>query len=157
MPIRTEKKTKPVFEPPLSAWPDAGVYQLWIVVRRSVRICVGALGMVHFAPGTYVYTGRASRGLRARVCRHAYGAAKPHWHIDYLLIQRGAAVRKVVLASENPADECRVNSRNANGGIAVPHFGASDCRCGCIGHLWRQEPGPTARAKVEKALPLPAK
>jgi hypothetical protein len=31
---------------------------------------VGALGVIHFTEGTYIYTGRAARGLRARVLRH---------------------------------------------------------------------------------------
>jgi hypothetical protein len=64
------KRTGPTFTPALDAWPDAGVYQLWIELRRPVKVCVGALGEIHFARGTYIYTGRASRGLRARVLRH---------------------------------------------------------------------------------------
>lgn len=118
-------------------WPDAGVYQIWIDVPRSVSVRVGALGRLRLSAGTYVYTGRAARGLRARVRRHARGAPRPHWHIDYLLAHPGVRVRKIVLASENASDECRVNRRGAVEWIAVPRFGASDCRAGCPGHLWQ--------------------
>ena len=113
------------------------MYQLWIALRRPVKVCVGALGEIHFARGTYIYTGRASRGLRARVARHVQGAERLHWHVDYLLAQRYARVERVILASTDPEDECRVNGSAADGRIVVPGFGASDCRGGCRGHLWR--------------------
>ena len=101
--------TGPTFTPALDAWPDAGVYQLWIELRRPVKVSVGALGVIHFAKGMYIYTGRAARGLRARVLRHTRGAVRQHWHIDYLLAQRNARVERVILASTDPDDECRVN------------------------------------------------
>lgn len=113
------------------------MYQLWIELRRPVKVRVGALGEIHFARGTHIYTGRASRGLRARVLRHTRGAGRLHWHIDYLLAQRNARIEGVILASTSPDDECRVNCNAANGWVAVPGFGASDCRSGCPGHLWR--------------------
>jgi hypothetical protein len=68
-----------------------------------------SLGVIHFAKGMYIYTGRAARGLRARVLRHTRGAVRLHWHIDYLLAQRTARVERVILASTDPDDECRVN------------------------------------------------
>jgi Uri superfamily endonuclease len=127
-----------VFTPALDAWPGAGVYQLWIRLRRPVVLCVGSLGRVRFAAGTYVYTGRASRGLRARVLRHVRGGRRRHWHIDYLLASPAARVVDVVLASVDPDGECRVNMAAArNAAVVVPHFGASDCRSGCPTHLWR--------------------
>jgi Uri superfamily endonuclease len=113
------------------------VYQLWIKLHRPMKVGVGALGVIHFARATYVYTGRAMRGLRARVLRHASGAQRLHWHIDYLLAERSARVERVILTSTDPDDECRVNCKAADGWAAVPGFGASDCRNGCPGHLWR--------------------
>ena len=132
-----KRRTGPTFTPALDAWPDAGVYQLWIELRRSIGVCVGALGVIHFARGRYIYTGRASRGLRARVQRHVQRAKRLHWHIDYLLAQPIARVKSVILASTDPNDECRVNCAAADCRVAVPGFGASDCRNGCPGHLWR--------------------
>jgi Uri superfamily endonuclease len=132
------KKTGPTFVPALDTWPDAGVYQLWIRLRRSVVIPVGSLGRIRFAAGTYVYTGRASRGLRARVLRHVHGGRCQHWHIDYVLASPAAHVVRVVLASPNAADECRVNAVTGRDvAEPVPRFGASDCRSRCPTHLWR--------------------
>ena len=132
------RQTGPTFTPAFDAWPDAGVYQLWIELRRPVKVAVGARGVIHFTQGMYIYTGRAARNLRARVRRHVQGAKRLRWHIDYLLAQRSARVAKVVLAATDPAEECHSNRRaGERGGIAVPGFGASDCRNGCPGHLWR--------------------
>ncbi len=93
------RHTEPTFTPALDAWPNAGVYQLWIGLRRPVKVCVGRLGAIHFAEGTYIYTGRAARGLRARVLRHVRGAERLHWHIDYLLAQHGARVERGYMPS----------------------------------------------------------
>jgi len=131
-----KRQPGPAFTPALDAWPDAGVYQLWIELRRPLRVTVGALGLIHFTRGMYVYTGRARRGLRARVLRHVRGAQRLHWHIDYLLAEQAARVGEVLLASWDPNDECRVNRAAADGRVAVPGFGASDCRNNCPGHLW---------------------
>lgn len=136
---QTSKRAGPTFTPAFDAWPEAGVYQLWIRLCRPVRVEVGALGAIHFSQGTYIYTGRAARGLRARVQRHVQRAKRVHWHIDYLLARRAARVEKVVLRSTEPEDECRINGDVAGGWIAVLGFGASDCRSGCPGHLWRVE------------------
>ena len=126
------------FAPAISAWPDAGVYQLWIRLNRPVALRVGSLGRLRFEAGLYTYTGRASRGLRARVRRHVRGARCRHWHIDYLLASRAARVVRVILASGHAEDECRVNCAiGAECCVAVLRFGASDCRNGCPGHLWR--------------------
>ena len=135
---RTNRRTLPAFTPALDAWPDAGVYQLWIRLRRSVVLRVGGLGRLRFAAGTYIYTGRATRGLRARVLRHVQGGRCRYWHIDYLLGSQAARVVRVVLASTDPEDECRANmATGCNAAVAALRFGASDCRSGCPTHLWR--------------------
>jgi Uri superfamily endonuclease len=129
--------SRPRFTPALDVWPDAGVYQLWIRVSRPVVLRVGSLGRLRFPAGTYVYTGRAARGLRARVLRHVHGGRRRHWHVDYLLAKPAARVVRIVLASTDPNDECRVNRAGTNERwVAVLRFGASDCRSGCPGHLW---------------------
>jgi Uri superfamily endonuclease len=134
---RTNRRTLPAFTPALDAWPDAGVYQLWIRLRRSVVLRVGSLGQVRFAAGTYIYTGRAARGLRARVLRHVHGGRRRHWHIDYLLASAAAHLERVELSSTRPEEECAVNATTGRGAVAaIPRFGASDCRSGCPAHLW---------------------
>ncbi|HOO16691.1 MAG TPA: DUF123 domain-containing protein [Phycisphaerae bacterium] len=142
----------PQFTPLLPQWRDAGVYQLWIRVNRPVVLRVGGLGRLHFAPGTYVYTGRAARGLRRRVLRHVRGAEHFHWHIDYLLASPAARVIRVNLAATDPAEECRVNRAAGCGALApVQRFGASDCRSRCPAHLWLMMRGARAAA-IDVAL-----
>jgi Uri superfamily endonuclease len=85
-------------------------------------------------PGLYVYTGRAARGLATRVQRHLRGSGRKHWHIDYLLSLPEVEVVRVVLASDRPGDECRVNQA-VRGQIVARGFGASDCGQGCRAHL----------------------
>lgn len=137
-----------VFNPPLMAWPDAGVYQLWLRVMTARRLRVGRLGRFLFPPGVYVYTGRAARALPARIARHARGARVKHWHIDYLLASQAVRLEKIVLVSLDPAAECPLNqSVGESAACPVPDFGNSDCRAGCKAHLWLL----LARARLKKA------
>jgi Uri superfamily endonuclease len=140
---------QPVFKPPLAAWPDAGVYQLWSRVTTARRIRVGRLGRFLFPAGLYVYTGRASRGLRARVARHTRRTCMKHWHIDYLLGSAGVGLEKVTLVSRDPSRECATN-QHAGEGAACPvlGFGSSDCRQGCLAHLWRVERSKKVTAAI---------
>jgi Uri superfamily endonuclease len=55
------------------------------------------------------------------------------------LSKRNARIERVILASTDPDDECRVNCAAAESRVAVPGFGASDCRNSCPGHLWKVE------------------
>ena len=138
-----------VLDPPLEEWPDAGVYQLWVRLCSRARVTVGQLGRFVCPAGAYVYTGRAARGLRARVARHVNGADRMHWHIDYLLAHRRVRVERVVLVSPDPEAECAVNQATGVDAVAVvPGFGASDCRDGCPTHLWLvpQQRAPDSRA-----------
>jgi Uri superfamily endonuclease len=128
-----------MFDPPLETWPDAGVYQVWLRITTDLNVTVGRLGRFFFRAGNYVYTGRAARGLRARVLRHAQGPRRKHWHIDYLVTHPQIRIERVVLASPNPEMECFVNqSVGKTGRCVAPGFGASDCRDGCMAHLWRR-------------------
>ena len=134
-------------EVPLECWPDRGVYQLWLRVESEAAVTVGRLGRFVFSRGVYVYTGRASRGLRARVARHINGATRKHWHIDYLLAHPKVRLTWVVLASPDPEMECPVNQAiGRQGQCLVPGFGASDCRNGCPAHLWYLPQGRSRKA-----------
>jgi len=108
-----------MFDPPLEDWPDAGVYQLWIRVRRDISLTVGRLGRFVFPTGVHVYTGGASRGLIARVTRHTSGTKRRHWHIDYLLANPHAHLENVTLASPNRGAECAVNQAVGSAGNAA--------------------------------------
>ncbi|MCU0973827.1 MAG: GIY-YIG nuclease family protein [Burkholderiales bacterium] len=108
-------------------------YQLVIEIAQPTPIAIGSLGVCVFAAGRYVYTGSAVRNLEARIARHLSCAKTLHWHIDYLLNAPGVRVVDVRRFDE---PECVVNQRTT-GEIAVPRFGASDCRAKCGSHLKR--------------------
>ncbi len=104
-----------------------------------MRRVIGRLGLCTLAPGFYVYTGSARRGLEARIARHLRKYKPVRWHIDYVLEARQVrivGVRRTRLA------ECRLNALT-RGRTPVEGFGASDCRSGCRAHLkWVGRLGP---------------
>jgi len=112
---------------------QGGTYIAVFGLPERRRIQVGKLGCFRFEPGVYFYVGSAQRNLAARLERHARRAKSLRWHIDYLstraymigaMIVPGPRERECELAAEL--------SRMYE--LAVPGFGASDCRCG--GHLF---------------------
>jgi Uri superfamily endonuclease len=116
-----------------------GCYSLIIALKREITIRVGKLGTAVFPSGTYVYTGSAMKGLGARLKRHRAKTKKSHWHIDYLLTLPEARVRQVILYPAAPGQECRQNQRIAarpGATVVLKNFGASDCRSGCLSHLF---------------------
>jgi Uri superfamily endonuclease len=115
-------------------------YQLVIEVPHPLCIAVGALGERRFPAGRYIYTGSARRALEARIARHLHGAARLHWHVDYLLATPGV---RVLTVRRSPQTECAANAAVA-GEVVVAGFGASDCRAGCSAHLKRVS-GPRRR------------
>ena len=106
-------------------------YRLLIEVAAPVKVQVGRLGEFDFAPGRYVYTGSARRNIDQRIARHLRREKRLRWHIDYLLNAPGVRILSV---ERSPGEECELNQPGA-GKIAVPGFGASDCRHGCGSHL----------------------
>ncbi len=114
----------------------SGVYCVVVRLEREAHLRVGRLGRVRFAPGTYVYTGRAARGLAARLARHLRRRKPTRWHIDHLTTHRWARVVGIVVFLGDAARECQVNQGvMASAQSGVPGFGASDCRSGCRSHL----------------------
>lgn len=106
-------------------------YRLYIRVPRGVAIEPGRLGSHWLARGWYAYTGSARRNMASRLRRHFSGADTRRWHIDWLLGSGSGRVMHVVLDSE---PECVVNTR-LDGEVAIPRFGATDCRNRCGSHL----------------------
>ena len=114
----------------------SGVYCVIVRLEREARIQVGKLGVRTFAPGIYVYTGRAARGLAARVVRHFRRRKPKRWHIDHVIAHRWARVVGALVIPGEAAHECVVNQWvMALADDRVPAFGASDCRRGCRSHL----------------------
>ena len=109
-------------------------YQLFIRLATPQRIAIGQLGCFDFPAGCYVYTGSARRNFEARIARHLRKEKTLRWHIDYLLAAPGIQVERV---RRSALPECELN-RRAGGQLAIPGFGASDCRAACGSHLrWK--------------------
>lgn len=109
---------------------EPGVYQLLLSLAEGVTLRIGALGTFEFPAGSYIYTGSALGGLRARIARHLRPEKRLHWHIDYLL--QHAVVEDILLFLTGERRECAINRQT----LALPHarviargFGSSDCRC----------------------------
>jgi len=129
-----------------------GTYALYLSLASPCHLELGASGSHDFPASGYVYLGSAHGpgGLRARLGRHLRGDGRPRWHVDAL--RRFAGVIGAVYALEppeahlarpvNPAVlrlECawsQALSRLPGFTVPVPGFGASDCRSGCLAHLF---------------------
>jgi len=112
--------------------PSAAItYQLIIELTRSQPLTVGKLGSHIFLSGIYVYTGSARQRMYARVRRHVAKQKTCRWHIDYLLQSADATITTLRFFQQ---PECLVN-QSIRAEIAIPGFGASDCRNGCGAHL----------------------
>lgn len=108
-----------------------GAYCLVMLLRKDCRIRVGALGVIEFRGGIYVYVGSAQSGVERRLERHTRSVKRRRWHIDYLLT-RAEIVSNAVISTERKDDECEIarSLMQVDGAeVAVPGFGSSDCRC----------------------------
>ena len=109
-----------------------GAYALILENARSARLDVGRLGSIELRPGFYVYVGSAlgPGGLQARVGRHLGPMRAVHWHIDYL--KRALRIVEVWYVLDSVRREhawAEALGGLAGASIAMPGFGASDCRC----------------------------
>jgi len=116
-----------------------GVYCLCIAVDKDIDVEVGALGLMAFPRGLYVYIGSALNGFEPRILRHvdaSYGAHKiSHWHIDFLLRMPEVHIESVYLRVTDERVECTLAREVSSRGEPVRSFGCSDCRC--KSHLFR--------------------
>jgi len=112
---------------------DSGIYIAILHLPKTAKITVGKLGTFNFRKSFYFYVGSAQRNLSARLERHAKKKKPLRWHIDYL-----SARSEMLGAITTPGTrelECQL-AKKLSGmfELAVPGFGASDCRC--AGHLF---------------------
>jgi sugar fermentation stimulation protein A len=120
----------------------AGIYHLILYLKRRQRLCVGALGLVDFPSGYYIYTGSAQQGLAKRLERHLRKGKTRHWHIDYLTAV--ARIEQILVDGSGTKTECQRHEliMNLTGAkVIIPGFGSSDCHC------------PSHVAYFEKRLP----
>jgi sugar fermentation stimulation protein A len=111
-----------------------GNYLIILELPEQTVLEPGALGIINFAPGWYVYAGSARKNLSQRINRHLRKTGKEkHWHIDYLTPSAKTIKALPIMSYRNL--ECDLaRSLGELGGRAVPGFGSSDCRCGS--HLY---------------------
>jgi sugar fermentation stimulation protein A len=109
------------------------VYIAVLYVEKNRMIRIGRLGRFRFGQGVYLYVGSAQRNLSKRLERHSRKEKILRWHIDYLSAQ--AKMIGAIIINGPRELECQLAEKL--GGmfeLAVPGFGASDCRC--HGHLF---------------------
>ena len=102
-----------------------GIYLLIIRVSKPVSVRVGALGVLHFPKGYYIYVGSAQNSLKNRIERHLRKDKRKHWHIDYLL-EHGEVVRMLVYPNLAKSWEERIARILENHFLPIPGFGCSD-------------------------------
>jgi len=112
-----------------------GVYALFILVKKDISVKVGALGVIKFRKGSYVYIGSAQNGIRGRIMRHMRRKKKKFWHIDYLLAQRPVEIEKIIYREAKKEEECKLARALSKFGEPIRGFGCSDCYC--ESHLFR--------------------
>ncbi|MBN1502166.1 GIY-YIG nuclease family protein [Candidatus Woesearchaeota archaeon] len=112
-----------------------GIYCLIINVKKNINVNVGALGIMQFSNGTYVYVGSAQNNLKKRIDRHLSQNKKIHWHIDYLLNNKNVNIKKVFYNHAGKEEECKVANHLSDIEEPIKGFGCSDCNCSS--HLFR--------------------
>jgi Uri superfamily endonuclease len=125
-----------------------GSYTLIIKLSKSQEIKAGSLGEIFFQKGFYAYNGSAfGPGGLKRVERHREKSSEggsPHWHIDYLLVQKSTEIVNVFRKESD--HECDLSQEMKESFGAVKKFGCSDCSCNS--HLFYCED----RAEIESFL-----
>ena len=110
-----------------------GAYCLCIEVTDDLCLQIGALGLLEFPEGRYIYVGSALNGLESRVLRHLNTSKgifnAIHWHIDYLLREKNVSITAVYVRHSSKKIECEIASEVNRHGSGVKGFGCSDCRC----------------------------
>lgn len=112
---------------------DAGVYIAVFYMPKDRKIQIGRFGRFRLRQGVYFYVGSAQRNLSARLERHNERKKTLRWHIDYLSAK---AEMLGAITIPGPQElECQLAKKlDRMFEMAVPGFGASDCRC--AGHLF---------------------
>lgn len=124
-----------------------GIYCLEIKVKKTANICVGALGYIDFAPGTYLYVGSAQNNLEKRIDRHFKHEKKHHWHVDYLLTHESVILKNAYFRKADKKEECRTALFLSKQCTGIHGFGCTDCTC--RSHLFKTT---SARVLTSKGI-----
>ncbi|HJX24042.1 MAG TPA: GIY-YIG nuclease family protein [Candidatus Bathyarchaeia archaeon] len=122
-----------------------GAYALMIELVECRTIKIGKAGSASFPRGHYVYIGsalgRTATSLGWRLARYRdIAGRKKKWHIDYLLADISAKIRRIEYAETVESSECNISlviSSKEWAEVPLSGLGASDCREGCPAHLYR--------------------
>jgi Uri superfamily endonuclease len=118
---------------------EKGAYCLCIFIEDNLNVRIGALGLLPFERGRYIYVGSALNGLFARVKRHIRTSKglfnSIHWHIDYLLKEKDVRCEAVYLLFSEERIECDLARKIGSKVNTIKRFGCSDCKC--KSHLFR--------------------
>ncbi len=107
-----------------------GTYCLIIKLKKNSVIKIGALGNIRFKKGLYCYVGSALNHLEKRIQRHLGSNKKLYWHIDYLVSNKNASIKKIFYKQSNKKEECRIAGFVLKNSISsIAGFGCSDCSC----------------------------
>jgi len=118
---------------------ENGVYIAVFYLGERREIQIGRLGTFPFGEEFYYYVGSAQRNLDSRLERHGRRDKPLRWHIDYLSTQ--ARMLGAIVMEEPKEAECRLAAELTKRlAVAVPRFGASDCRC--VSHLFYSRDWP---------------
>jgi len=118
-----------------------GTYIIVIFLKKHIQISIGALGLISFKKGYYLYIGSAmgdfgSSTLINRVKRHISPPEnkKIHWHIDYFLNNQETSIVQLNLIPSRQKLECILAEEliSQSDGY-IKKFGSSDCNC--LSHL----------------------
>jgi Uri superfamily endonuclease len=135
---------------------EPGSYLLILQLPNQAMVSVGQLGERTFPAGRYVYAGSAlgPGGVAGRLKRHLRPDKRTHWHIDYLT--EIAPVMSVAEWYGPERREClwsQYLQRLPGVAAPVPGFGSTDCRAGCLAHLWLLPPD-LSLSRIENELTL---
>lgn len=86
--------------------------------------------------GIYLYVGRAMNGLPVRLSRYMKPITRPHWHVDWLLMN-GRLLEVASALTNDPGMEHELACLLASAHEYVPRFGSSDDDC--PSHLFKGE------------------
>jgi len=133
---------------PLRMQADRGAYFLVIRLNRSL-IILGALGLLKFESGWYMYVGSALNGLSARVAHHLRPHKTKRWHIDYLG-PRAHSMKGFLFSSRRDIERVLARKVYKISKHHVMHFGSS--YCACLSHLFYFDSDPISLMKFRHLL-----
>ena len=108
-------------------------YQIFINLKKDIKIQIGKLGLFDLPKGNYIYTGSAKKNIEQRIKRHLANSTnkKLHWHIDYFLADKNTQITEI---KKSEIAECKLNQQ-IKGQVIINGFGSSDCKKQCGSHL----------------------